>query len=49
METYFRYGIETIEKWTVEDILYQDEEEKERNLVAQYSSNSAFQNKNMAS
>lgn len=49
METYFRYGIETIEKWTVEDIIYQDEEERERNLVAQYSSNSAFQNKNMAS
>lgn len=49
METYYRYGIETIEKWTVEDIFNQSEEEREKNLVAQYSSNSAFQNKNMAS
>ena len=49
METYYRYGIETIEKWTVEDICYLNDEERERNLVAQYSSNSAFANKNMTS
>lgn len=49
METYYRYGIETIEKWTVEDIVNLSQEEREKNLVAQYSSNSAFQNKNMMS
>jgi hypothetical protein len=26
METYWKYGVEAIEKWTVEDIRYENEE-----------------------
>lgn len=46
METYWKYGVEAIEKWTVEDIIYENTEQKEKEFIAQYSSNTVFDNKN---
>jgi hypothetical protein len=46
MEFYWSYGIEVIEKWTVEDIIYENSQQKEKDLVECYSSNTAFDNKN---
>ena len=46
METFWKYGIEAIEKWTVDDIVQKDNGQKEKDLIAQYSSNTAFENKN---
>jgi hypothetical protein len=47
METFWKYGIEAIEKWTVEDIMYENSAQKEKDLIACYSSNTAFESKNV--
>ena len=34
METFWKYGIEAIEKWTVDDIVQKDNGQKEKDLIA---------------